>query len=1020
MIKNYSLKDAFRSLEEINDELIETSIIINGPLTEGYKEELKEDISNANIKAFDIIWDTDGEPITLPKEMYLELDEDELSDDEGVLEENIANKLSDETGWLVDSFNYEKIEPKDVTLESMNEEIFSLSDEDGLKDIEKFENEEENEVPELKIIDTNADEIDEVASNEEVAGSFVFTCDKCGESIFRTLDELKDAGYERLDDTEKSQFKLRNKDVSDGEFYRCSKCGGEIWNGDKQIVLADVDKEVSGEETIPETPVEEENVIPEEPVRPEEAEEVLAVEESLEKKDLTESAEITDDDIIEDYLSDKLAKVLDDYGIMYGDIVDYGRSCHIVGVDEEEWEEAQAAIKNELGLTCTIPDYDHEEYDDELVVYEECLKEALSQDKLSEFRKDEFFKDFNDTTIRKFINSYLDFIDSKDHNAVTVDEVKQFMTEEGLGLFALDNYEALRYKTFKELGKRDPKFIQACTNYYPVGGDDFEDADELIDITFDEKTDDGLRQVIADIKKEYLKLDESKEDNNDKPDLKEGFKKKENGQTFWSKDGEEWEECTQEEYDECGYEDVSESLNEEIQESGDVLESGEEKEPETFEDKMDVLAKDEQEAIEGYDEIIPTVEDEHVKDQLEKIKTEEEAHQEYLEKVKEDPTIDYVEPLESGEEEPEEDEYSELTITGIEENSLDKAISEKLSEMFENFASYKTETAVLKDVENRIVLEGNLTFTSNKEQKVNLILEAIECEDNKIKFKLLSEDFEDINTEVNTILNEGLLEAEDKEDNIIVGSGDWRISWNDEDLKDIESEKIMKFESKEEALDWIGYLDYLQEFDLDNDQVKIYNIKTNEEEKVDLPTLHKSLTEASSAEKNAYRDGGKELDDYIQGKAIARIKDSKAREAAIAAKKAGRDDVVKFFTGDRKENQAERSFEKKATKMQKAGLTESDDWKSPEECETFEEYLENEPEYLSNARSQIENGLLDADNISEDDERDYAGDPDNYIGTIITRAAWDAQGNDAECKLALEWAEREYPNKVKVIRKYLA
>ena len=82
------------------------------------------------------------------------------------------------------------------------------------------------------------------------------------------------------------------------------------------------------------------------------------------------------------------------------------------------------------------------------------------------------------------------------------------------------------------------------------------------------------------------------------------------------------------------------------------------------------------------------------------------------------------------------------------------------------------------------------------------------------------------------------------------------------------------------------------------------------------------LAEASSAEKKAFKDGGKDLDDLIQGKAIARIKDPKSREAAIASKKAGRDDVVKSFTGDRKEDQAERSWEKKASKMQKAGLKE--------------------------------------------------------------------------------------------------
>ena len=68
--------------------------------------------------------------------------------------------------------------------------------------------------------------------------------------------------------------------------------------------------------------------------------------------------------------------------------------------------------------------------------------------------------------------------------------------------------------------------------------------------------------------------------------------------------------------------------------------------PETFEEQMDYLAADEQEAIDGYDKIIALVEDEHVKAQLKKIKTEEIAHKEFLEKVKSDNSLEYTEPLE--------------------------------------------------------------------------------------------------------------------------------------------------------------------------------------------------------------------------------------------------------------------------------------------------------------------------------------------------------------------------------------
>ena len=82
------------------------------------------------------------------------------------------------------------------------------------------------------------------------------------------------------------------------------------------------------------------------------------------------------------------------------------------------------------------------------------------------------------------------------------------------------------------------------------------------------------------------------------------------------------------------------------------------KEPETFEEKMDFLAADEQEAIDGYEKIIATIDDEHVKEQLNKIMIEEKAHKEYLEKVKEDQTIEYTEPLED--EEESEDEKEEI------------------------------------------------------------------------------------------------------------------------------------------------------------------------------------------------------------------------------------------------------------------------------------------------------------------------------------------------------------------------
>ena len=94
---------------------------------------------------------------------------------------------------------------------------------------------------------------------------------------------------------------------------------------------------------------------------------------------------------------------------------------------------------------------------------------------------------------------------------------------------------------------------------------------------------------------------------------------------------------------------------------------------------------------------------------------------------------------------------------------------------------------------------------------------------------------------------------------------------------------------------------------------------------------YKGLSDAyvfleSSAEKRAYRNGGVDSDRIIRGRAIARIKDPKAREAAIAALKAGREEVAeKEFIGDRKISQAERSIERKVEKMRKAGVKGDED-----------------------------------------------------------------------------------------------
>lgn len=83
-----------------------------------------------------------------------------------------------------------------------------------------------------------------------------------------------------------------------------------------------------------------------------------------------ESVEEDYDDGFEDEaITDMIIRVLDDYGITYGDVVEYEETdtVNIVGVLPEEYEEAQDAIQTELKCTVDIPS--GEEGDDELIVH---------------------------------------------------------------------------------------------------------------------------------------------------------------------------------------------------------------------------------------------------------------------------------------------------------------------------------------------------------------------------------------------------------------------------------------------------------------------------------------------------------------------------------------------------------------------------------------------------------------------------------------------------------------------------
>lgn len=152
----------------------------------------------------------------------------------------------------------------------------------------------------------------------------------------------------------------------------------------------------------------------------------------------------------------------------------------------------------------------------------------------------------------------------------------------------------------------------------------------------------------------------------------------------------------------------------------------------------------------------------------------------------------------------------------------------------------------------------------------------------------------------------------------------------DSEIEEVTEEKPEEdVEFKAAAVEADNPVDFLNQIAKElgvEDEIKVVEVEPAESKfgLSDIPDVefpeNKNLQEASSSFKKAFKKGGKDTADYLTGKAISRIRDPKSRDAAVAAKKAGRDDVVKSFTGTRKQNQAERDYEKKAISAYKSGL----------------------------------------------------------------------------------------------------
>lgn len=283
------------------------------------------------------------------------------------------------------------------------------------------------------------------------------------------------------------------------------------------------------------------------------------------------------------------------------------------------------------------------------------------------------------------------------------------------------------------------------------------------------------------------------------------------------------------------------------------LKESKEEEPklESFEEQMDFLSADEQEAIDGYEKVLGLVEDEHVKDQLNKILEEERAHKEFLEAVKADPSLEYSH--EHTEEEPAEEIVDiELPAESDEEGGV-------IEEDFDEEEEYEDPDMEVKKLAN----SGKVTIN----QVINWIYEH----------EMLADDFE------------------------------WFFGYSPEE--DFKGE--MKKPELEEVLAWLADHDGAWE-----DFKSFFKLKSN------------AIEEASSAEKKAYRNGGEDYQDYIDGKAIARVKDPDERAMLLHQKrmeKKGKkmsDRPEVSNTLDRKVQQATKAFDKKQASMAKAGVSE--------------------------------------------------------------------------------------------------
>lgn len=174
------------------------------------------------------------------------------------------------------------------------------------------------------------------------------------------------------------------------------------------------------------------------------------------------------------------------------------------------------------------------------------------------------------------------------------------------------------------------------------------------------------------------------------------------------------------------------------------------------------------------------------------------------------------------------------------------------------------------------------------------------------------EEYEDPDMEVYKLANSGKVTINQVinwiyEHDMLADDFEWFFGYSPEE--DFKGE--MEKPELEEVLGWLADHDQAWE-----DFKSFFKLKLN------------TIEEASSAEKKAYRNGGEDYQDYIDGKAIARVKDPDERAMLLHQKrmeKKGKkmsDRPEVSNTLDRKVQQATKAFDKKQASMAKAGVSE--------------------------------------------------------------------------------------------------